>query len=300
MSDGRGDLSTERVNPRSAGLDRMTTEEAVACFLDEDATVVEAVRRASTDIARAVDLVAARLARGGRLFYVGAGTSGRLGVLDSVECPPTFQSDPGRVRALIAGGSPALRGAVEGAEDDRSGAHAELREAGLAENDCVLGITAGGTTPYVHGALELAAECGAGTVFFACVGADAVPDAADVSIRVVTGPEVLSGSTRLKAGTATKLVLNMVSTLVMTKLGKVHDNLMVDVNTRANAKLVERGVRLVERIAGVLPAEARTLLERAEGQVKHACVMHAHGCDLAGARARLERVGGLLRRALED
>ena len=299
MSDGRGNLPTERTNPRSRGLDRMTTEEAVSCFPDEDATIVDAVRRARADIARAVDLVAERLARGGRLFYVGAGTSGRLGVLDSVECPPTFQSDPDLVRALIAGGPVALRGAVEGAEDDREGAHAELTEAALGEADCVFGITAGGTTPYVHGALELAARRGAGTVFFACVDADSVPDAADVSIRVVTGPEVLSGSTRLKAGTATKLVLNMVSTLVMTKLGKVHDNLMVDVNTRANAKLVERGVRLIERITGLPGDAARELLERAEGQVKHACVMHAHDCDLETARERLERADGTLRRALE-
>jgi len=297
----RGELSTEGVHPDGAQLDRLPTLEAVDLFLAADRRALDAVAGARAEIAAAVDLVAKRLADGGRLFYAGAGTSGRLAALDAAECPPTFQSDPRQVQALVAGGARALTRAVEGAEDDAGAAAAELRARGLDARDVVLGISAGGTTPFVRGALAFARETGAATVFLACVPRAQCPDEADVSIRVETGPELLAGSTRLKAGTATKLVLNTISTLVMARLGKVYEGLMVDVDTRASAKLVDRGERLVMRLAVVGRERARALLVAAEGQVKLAVLMERAGLDLAdvaGARARLASAGGDLRRAL--
>ncbi|MBM3976292.1 MAG: N-acetylmuramic acid 6-phosphate etherase [Planctomycetes bacterium] len=294
----RDHLPTEQANPASERLDELDTRTALAVFAAEDRRAVEAVAAAHASIAAAVDLVAERLAKGGRLYYCGAGTSGRLGVLDAAELPPTFQSDPALVQGLIAGGEPALLRAVEGAEDSRELAGRMLAERGMSARDVVLAIAAGGTTPFAHGAIEAARATGAASIFLACVPFELAPDAADISIRVVTGPEVLAGSTRLKAGTATKLVLNALSTLVMARLGKVHGNLMVDVNTRGNAKLVQRGISLVARLTGLAREPAAALLERADGSVKLAAVMHAHGCELAEARARLERAGGMLRRAL--
>ena len=291
----RGHLSTERPNPASAELDRLSTAEAVAAIQAEDETLHAALEAARPAIVRAVDLVAERLGGGGRLIYVGAGTSGRLGTLDAVECPPTFRSEPGRVQAVIAGGPAALTGAVEGAEDDADAARAALDERAVGAKDVVFGIAAGGTTPFVHGALDRARERGAATVFLACVPADQAGDDADVSIRVVTGPEVIAGSTRLKAGTATKLVLNTVSTLAFARLGKVYGNRMVDVNTAGNAKLVDRGTRLVEELVGVERGRAAELLERAGGHVKVAVVMGRLGVGSEEARARLEDAGGRLR-----
>lgn len=294
----RGHLSTEAVDPASAELDRLSTRDALALFAAADRAAVAAVEACREDLARAVDTVAERLERGGRLLYVGAGTSGRLAVLDAAECPPTFQSNPAQVQAAIAGGEAALVGAVEGAEDDAEAGAAAVRERGIGAGDAVLGITAGGTTPYVHGALAEARRRGAATIFFACVPRSEVPDAADVSIRAVTGPELLAGSTRLKAGTATKLALNALTTLVMTRLGKVHGNLMVDVDTRANRKLVDRGERLVMRLAHVDREEAAELLRRAAGRVKLAVVMHARRLDAPAAEAVLARACGRLREAL--
>jgi N-acetylmuramic acid 6-phosphate etherase len=263
-----------------------------------DREIHGALEAARPAIARAIELVAERLARGGRLLYVGAGTSGRLAALDAAECPPTFGSDPASVQAVVAGGPAALTGGVVGAEDAREAAGRELAARGLAERDVVFGIAAGGTTPFVHGALAFARERGAATVFLACVPRELVPDRADVSIRVVTGPEVLAGSTRLKAGTATKLVLNTLTTAVFARLGKVHGNLMVDVAAGANAKLHERGVRLVAELAGVDRARAAALLEEAGGEVKTAVVMSARGLAAPAARAALAEADGSLRRAL--
>jgi N-acetylmuramic acid 6-phosphate etherase len=229
-----------------------------------------------------------------------AGTSGRLAMLDAVECPPTFQSDPATVQAVVAGGAPALVGAVEGAEDDGGAARAELEARGLTADDVVFGITAGGTTPFVHAALALARERGAATIFLACVPEEQVGDEADVSIRIVTGPEVLAGSTRMKAGTVTKLALNTISTLTFARLGKVHGNLMVDVNTRANAKLTERGARIVAELCALDHEKATELLERADGRVKVAVVMQRLGLDPDGASARLRDHGGFLGAVLED
>ena len=296
----RGHLSTEGVNPSSMDLDRLSTEEALAVFTAADREAVSAVEGARAELARAVDLVSERLLRGGRLIYVGAGTSGRLAVLDAAECPPTFQSAPEQVQALIAGGAEALVQAVEGAEDDHDQGMADLVAAEVEERDAVLGITAGGTTPYVHGALAEARRRGAATIFFACVPTDQVGDDADVSIRVVTGPEVLAGSTRLKAGTATKLALNALSTLVMARLGKVHGNLMVDVDTTANTKLVDRGVRLVMHLADVDREAASGFLAAAGGRAKIAVVMARRGVEAPEAEALLESASGSLRRALDE
>jgi N-acetylmuramic acid 6-phosphate etherase len=295
----RGHLDTERSHPASAGLDRMSVADAFDCMNGLDSEVAAAVAAAREEIVEVIELVRARLRGGGRLIYVGAGTSGRLAVLDAVECPPTFQSDPDSVRAVIAGGPSALTGAVEGAEDDRDGAVGALDELEVGPRDVVFGISAGGTTPFVAGALDHARSREAATVFFACVPRTSVPDRADLSIRVLTGPELLAGSTRLKAGTATKLVLNAVSTLAMAGLGKVHGNLMVDVNTRANEKLTDRGIRLVRELCAVDRERAARLLERAGGSVKLAVVMERGGVDPATARERLERAGGSLGLALD-
>lgn len=290
-------LTTEAENPHSRGLDRMSVTESLELFEREDESIHAALRAARGELARAIELVAARLAAGGRLVYVGAGTSGRLGVLDASECPPTFHSDPAQVQGRIAGGPEALLRAVEGAEDSL-----ELGRAAVADvdaRDVVFGIAASGRTPFVHAALAEARARGAATVMLACVPFAEAPDAADVSIRVVTGPEVLTGSTRLKAGTATKLVLNRVTTLAFARLGKVHENLMVDLDTRGNAKLRARGERILARLTGLAPDAAGRLLSEAEGRVKPAVLMHARGLSRTEAAAELARHGGSLRRALE-
>lgn len=298
MTSDRGHLETERGHPATTELDRLPSAEAVALLLRIDREAFAAVEAAGAEIARAVDLVAGRLARGGRLVYAGAGTSGRLAALDAAECPPTFHSAPEQVQALLAGGTAALQGPVEGAEDSREEAARGVARLDLGPADVLFGISAGGTAPFVHAALEAARERGSATVFLACVPRSAVPDEADVSIRLATGPEAIAGSTRLKAGTATKLVLNAVSTLAMVRLGRVHGNRMVAVDARANAKLVDRAERLVVELAEVGRERARTLLEAAGGRVETAVVMQRLGLDADGARARLDAAGSL-RRALE-
>jgi N-acetylmuramic acid 6-phosphate etherase len=289
-------LLTEAENEASRELDGLPIEAAFDLFDREDETVNAAVRAAKRSIVRAIELVVERLGRGGRLIYVGAGTSGRLGALDAAECPPTFRSDPRTVQGRIAGGPEALLRAVEGAEDSAELGRAAVEDAGPL--DVVFGIAASGRTPWVHAALARAKERGAATVFLACVPLEAAPDAADVSIRVLTGPEVLTGSTRLKAGTATKLVLNRVTTIAFARLGKVHGNLMVDLDTRANAKLHRRGVAILCRLTGLPGDSAEALLARAGGQVKRAALMQLAGLDAEAARERLEVAGGSLRAAL--
>jgi N-acetylmuramic acid 6-phosphate etherase len=292
------ELPTEAPNPASAELDRLPLSEAFDVFDREDETVNAAVRAAKPEILRAIELVSARLAAGGRLIYVGAGTSGRLGVLDASECPPTFQSAPEQVQGRIAGGPEAVFRALEGAEDARERGRTAVGD--VTTRDVVLGIAASGRTPWVHAALATARERGAATVFLACVPFELAPDAADVSIRVVTGPEVLTGSTRLKAGTATKLVLNRLSTLVFARLGKVHGNRMVDLDTRGNTKLWRRGVRMLAELTGLEEGAAEAQLRRAEGRVKPAVLMQLRGIERAEAEARLAAAGGSLRRALES
>ncbi len=294
----RRDLATERPNPRSADLDRLSVAAACDVFDAEDRGVPDAVAAAHDEIVRAIELVVECLTRGGRLIYVGAGTSGRLAALDAVECPPTFQSAPETVQGRIAGGPEALLRSIEGAEDSVAAGRAAVDD--VEARDVVFGISAGGTTPFVHAALERARELGAATVFLACVPRAAVPDRADVSIRLATGPEVLAGSTRLKAGTATKMVLNRVTTIAMARLGRVHGNRMVDLDTRASQKLRARGVALLQELTG-LPADAADeLLARGRGRVKVAALMHRRELDADEAEERLRRRGGSLRTALED
>lgn len=295
----RDHLPTEQPNARAGELDALSTADAFDVVNGEDQTVAEAVARAKREIVAAIDLVAQRLQSGGRYFTIGAGTSGRLAVLDAAELPPTFQSEPSQAQAIIAGGSAALVTAVEGAEDDRAAGAREIDAREIGPRDVVLGISAGGTTPFVHAALARAKSRGAATIFFACVPADAVRDDADVSIRVVTGPEIVSGSTRMKAGTATKLVLNTISTLAMVRLGKVHGPWMIDVNARGNAKLWQRAVSLVERLTDLARADAEVRLCEADGRAKVAVAMERLHVGADEARGRLRAAGGSLRRALE-
>ncbi len=294
----RGHLLTEQHNPCSAQLDAVALPEAFDILNREDAGIAAAVAQAKPQILAAIGLIVPRLRAGGRLFYVGAGTSGRLGVLDAAECPPTFLSPPEMVQGVIAGGDAALKRSAEHAEDDPDAGAAQMRALGVRAADVVCGISAGGTTPFVHGALQGARAAGAATVFLACVPAAEVLDEADVSIRVLTGPEVVSGSTRLKAGLATKMVLNMVSTLTMVQLGKVYGHLMVDVNARGCAKLTDRAIRTTMAATMLDRAAAAALLERAAWHVKTAIVMHHLGIDADAARRRLAAVDGSVRRVL--
>ncbi len=295
----RGHLLTELRNPRSTHIDRMSTGEAFDLMNTEDAGIAKAVAAAREEICKAIELVVAAFEAGGRLIYVGAGTSGRLGVLDASECPPTFLSDPRMVQGVIAGGWDALRRSIEGAEDYPEDGAAKMDEMGVGANDVVFGITTGGTTPYVHGAIERAKERGARTVFFGCVLEEHVEDAADVSIRVLVGPEVITGSTRMKAGTATKMVLNTITTIAMVRIGKVHENLMVDVNTRANKKLVDRGTRMIQAVTDLDRKAAAGLLKQSGGHVKTALVMHAKGVEREEAEELLAKHHGHMARILE-
>ena len=296
----RGHLDTEAANPRSAGLEQLSAAEAVDLMASEDRAAVEALAAARDDLATLIELTSARLAEGGRLVYVGAGTSGRLAVLDASECPPTFGVDPGMVRAIIAGGERALRNPVEGAEDDPGAGAEAVQDLGVSGADVVVGIAAGGTTPFVHGALRRARELGAATGFITCVPREQVPDDYDVSIRLLVGPEVLAGSSRLKAGTATKLTLNALTTISMSRLGKTHRGRMVDVDTSANAKLVDRGARLVMEFGAVPRERALELLEAAGGSAKLAILMGSCDLDAEAARDRLNAAGGVLARALQE
>ena len=279
-------------------LDEMTVGDAVALMNAQDAVAVAAVATQREAITRAVELAAAALAGGGRLLYFGAGSSGRLGVLDASECPPTFGVDPGMVRGLIAGGDAAMFRSREGAEDNAADGAAAVDGEKVGPGDVVMGIAAGGTTPYVHGALRRAAEVGARTIFLSCVQPLANEPVVDVVIRPLTGPEVLSGSTRLKAGTATKLVLNAITTIAMVQLGKTYENLMVDLRA-TNRKLQDRAERIVATVTGLPRERCATLLKQAEGNVKPAIVMHARGVDLPRAREILAAAGGKLREAMK-
>lgn len=299
-SEDRGHLATEVANPRSEGLESLSALEAVDLMRGEDAAVLDALEGAREDLARLVEIASEALHSGGRLIYVGAGTSGRLGVLDASECPPTFGVEPTLVQAIIAGGDVALRNAVEGAEDDPGEGAREVDAREIGAGDVVVGIAAGGTTPFVHGALRRARERGARTAFISCVPRDQVPDDDDVSVRLLVGPEVLAGSSRLKAGTATKLALNALTTVVMSRLGKTHRGRMVDVDTSANAKLVDRGARLVMEFGDVDRERALALLDGAGGHAKTAIVMARTGDDAEAARERLAAASGVLARALGE
>ncbi|MFO0874574.1 MAG: N-acetylmuramic acid 6-phosphate etherase [Phycisphaerales bacterium] len=298
----RSHVATERRHPRSLALDTLDTPAIVALMVDDHRRVLDAVLAATEELASFIDDLVPRVRAGGRLVYIGAGTSGRLGVLDASECPPTFQSDPAQVVGIVAGGDAALRRSSEGAEDDPRGADAELARLAVGPGDTLLGIAAGGTTPYVLGALGFARGRGAATALLTCAPHAAwEPAAALACDRVIvmdTGPEILTGSTRLKAGTATKLALNIVTTALFTRLGKVHENLMVDLRA-TNAKLLDRAIRTLCALRpGLSRAAAATALAEAGGSVKVAAVMLAKGCSSADARTRLDRAAGRLRDAM--
>jgi N-acetylmuramic acid 6-phosphate etherase len=290
-------LPTEARNPASAAIDRLSTLEMLTVINREDQTVALAVERELPNIARAVDAIAARFDQGGRLFYIGAGTSGRLGVLDASECPPTFSVPATLVQGLIAGGDMALRNSSEHSEDSPAQGAADLAPHDLGPTDTVVGIAASGRTPYVLGALEHAHSRGALTIALSCVPDSAMARAAEIAITPATGPEILTGSTRMKAGTATKLVLNMLSTGVMIRTGAVYGNLMVNVRP-TNAKLIDRAQRIVMAATGCDQQTAAQLLEAA-GSVKTAIVMQRLGLDRAAAESRLEAVRGRLAQVLE-
>ncbi len=295
IRDGR---VTEQRNPRSASIDLASPLEIVDIITAEDAGIVPAVAAQRDALAAAVAAAERALRHGGRIVYAGAGTSGRLGVLDASEIPPTFGADFGLVVGLIAGGPAALLKAQEGAEDSPEGGARDLEAIGLTSNDFFVGIAASGTTPYVHGALRHARQIGATTAMIACTPLPpAIVDVIDIPIVIVVGPEVVTGSTRMKSGTATKLALNIISTGAMIRVGKTFGNLMVDLRA-TNAKLVDRSERIVAEVCGLTRADAHQLLERAGGTVKRAIAMHLLGVEAGAADEALAQADGVIRRAV--
>ncbi|GAA2939204.1 MULTISPECIES: N-acetylmuramic acid 6-phosphate etherase [Streptomyces] len=292
-------LTTEAFRPELADIDRLPTLDIARLMNGEDATVAGAVAARLPQIAAAIDAVAERMGRGGRLVYAGAGTAGRLGILDASECPPTFNTDPSRVVGLIAGGPEAVVTSVEGAEDSRELARADLEPVGLTSDDTVVGISASGRTPYAIGAVEYARTRGSLTVGLACNPGSPLGAAADHGIEIVVGPELLTGSTRLKAGTAQKLVLNMLSTITMIRLGKTYGNLMVDVRA-SNDKLRARSHRIVALATGAGDKEIEEALTATDGEVKNAILTILADVDGPTAARLLEESGGHLRAALES
>lgn len=288
---------TEGRNQRTATIDTLPTLAMVELMNAEDATVAPAIKAELPQIATAIDRIAAGLHHGGRLCYLGAGTSGRLGVLDASECPPTFGTPPDLVVALIAGGERAVTGAVEDAEDDVAAGIHDVAALNLGPHDSLVGIAASGETPYVVGGMRAARERGAFVVSLACNHPSSIAALADVAIAPLVGPEVVSGSTRLKAGTAQKMVLNMLSTGVMIRLGKTFGNLMVDVQT-TNSKLRRRAQRIVEEASGLPPQAAADLLSAADGEVKVAIVAALADVSPVAARQALAAAGGVVRAAL--
>ncbi len=291
-------LATEAAHPRAAKLDTLGPQAIADLMLGEEAKAVKAAHARSAEIGRAAQVCADKLAAGGRLIYVGAGTSGRLGTLDAVECVPTFGVPPSRVVAIVAGGPAALTRSVEGAEDNVREADQRMRRAAVGPNDVVIGVAASGVTPFVRAALEYARFRRAATVFVTCAGATAEA-AADVVVAMDTGPEVIAGSTRLKAGTATKVALNAISTAAFVLLGKTYAGLMVDVRP-TNAKLWARAIRIVRALSGLDEAAARRLIEKAGGRAKVALIMHHAGVSAPKARELLVIHKGSLRAIVGD
>jgi N-acetylmuramic acid 6-phosphate etherase len=290
-------LTTEARNPASEDLDALGSLEIVRLINNEDAQIHLAVAQEAEAIAKGIDVIAHRLSHGGRLIYCGAGTSGRLGMLDAAECPPTFNSDPAQVVGIIAGGPKAMARAVEGAEDSTELAAEDLRKIGLSSQDVVVGIATSGRTPYVIGALTYARSQGAYAIGLSCNRDAALISRADLNIVPVVGPEVLSGSTRMKAGTATKMVLNTLTTGAMVRMGKTYGNLMVDLQA-TNTKLTERSKRIVQQLTDLTADEATLLLDRCQGKLKTAIVAQRLGCSPKQARLRLDAADGHLRKAL--
>jgi len=295
----RSKLLTEQRNPRTLDIDSKTTLEIIDIINTEDEAVIPAVRKERENIAKAVELIVDAISKdSGRLIYVGAGTSGRLGILDAAECPPTFSTDPNIVIGIIAGGDKAVFQSIEGAEDLSENGVRDIQQKNVTHRDVVVGITTGGTTPYVMGALFEAKRRNAKTIFLCCNPETSPTFDVDVIILPIVGPEVITGSTRMKAGTATKLILNMLTTTTMIKIGKVYENLMVDLRT-LNAKLSDRAERIVMTVTGVSRNEAKKLLESAFGSAKIAIIMHKLRIDYAEAKKRLDANGGLIRKVLQ-
>ena len=291
--------TTEGTNANTHDIDKLPALEALELINREDAKVAEAVAAALPEIARAVEAIVAALEAGGRLFYVGAGTSGRLGMLDAAECVPTFSAPSELVQGVIAGGADAMLRSIEGAEDDPAAAADDLRARRVSSADVVCGIAASGRTPYVIGALEFARSIGARSIAIACNQDTPIAALADIAISVDVGPEVIAGSTRLKAGSAQKMIVNMLSTASMIGLGKVYGNLMVDVKV-TNAKLLTRAIGLVMRLTGLDETAARRLLDSANNEVKTAVVMQRRDLDYGEARKLLAEAKGRLRQAIGE
>ncbi len=295
----RSKLITEQRNPNSLDIDSKSTLEIVDIINTEDSNVINAVHNERRNISKAVDLIVESFNNGGRLFYIGAGTSGRLGVLDASECPPTFGTSPDLVKGIIAGGLDALTKSIEGAEDRHEDGELAIKNNEIIPQDSVVGIATGGTTPFVHGALVQANRIGATTIFLCCNPNTDPAEEVDVIIRPLTGPEVITGSTRMKAGTATKLILNTLTTASMIKMGKVYENLMVDLQIK-NVKLKDRAERIIMTVTGTDRAAADKLLKEAQGNVKTAIVMHKLRTGYNEARKQLVEHDGFIRNVLES
>ena len=291
-------IATEQRNPNTTHIDTLSTLEMVRLINQEDQKVALAVAQVAPEIARAIDVITRQLSQGGRLFYAGCGTSGRLGILDAVECPPTYSTDPELVQAIIAGGYPAIFRAVEGAEDDFDLGRRDLQERGFASQDVLVGLAASGRTPYVLGAMGYARELGAAVIAVTCCPGSEVDRMADIGIAPTPGPEVITGSTRMKSGTAQKMVLNMLSTGTMIKLGKVYGNLMVDVKP-SNEKLIRRCITIVREAVGCEEDQAVSALEACGYRPKVAIVMLLKKIDAEQARELLEQAQGRIARVVE-
>ncbi len=299
MTSKLGKLLTEQRNPKSMNFDSSSTREILEVINQEDQIIAGKVAEQMDDITRATELVDSAFQKDGRLIYVGAGTSGRLGILDASEIPPTYNASPARVQGFIAGGDTALRTAVEGAEDFPDDGRKLIDDIGVNQNDVVMGIATSGVTPFVLGALERGKEMGAATIFFTCADRSHIEINVDVLISVPVGPEVITGSTRMKSGTATKMVLNMITTTAMVKRGKVFENLMVDLKA-TNIKLEDRARRIVSTITNCNYEEATELLSRADNYVKVALVMHKSHASAEESRLYLNRFGGNVRQAVDE
>jgi N-acetylmuramic acid 6-phosphate etherase len=293
------ELVTEGINKNTSNIDRVSTVEMVKMINDEDKKIAYAVEKEIPNIAKAIDIIAEKLSDGGRLIYIGAGTSGRIGILDASECPPTFGVEPTLVQGLIAGGNKAIFEAVEGAEDNKDYAIRDLKEINFSSKDVLVGLAASGRTPYTIGALEYANELGSFTIAVTCNPNSILSNTAKLSINPIVGPEVISGSTRLKAGTAQKMVLNMLSTGTMVKLGKVYENLMVDLKAQ-NQKLVERTKKIVCQATGVSKEKASQVLEETDYDVKLAILLIKTGLNLEKGKDILKENNGYLSKAIEQ
>jgi len=295
----RGHLLTEQINQASINLDQLSPLEIVDLFNQEDQKTLDAIASARQEIAKTIEITAQQLSKGGRLFYIGAGTSGRLGVLDAAECPPTFCTPPAMVQGILAGGKDALVKSSEALEDRKEDGAKAMIDNNISNLDVVIGITAGGTTPYVHGALQEAKNQGAVTVAMTCVPREQVPISADIDIRLLTGAEILAGSTRLKAGTVTKMALNIISTGVMVQLGKVYGNRMIDVSV-TNSKLEDRALRIISDLTGLDREKAQILLTASESKVTVALLMHWTNTNKAEAEVLLAQNNGNLRKSMNN